>query len=148
MVITVFMGDKLGLFSRLVGLFKINKSTNIVEKLKKETKTEDSAVFYSSSKNIDSYTNIWHYIKPKENTQAYHVLGVIKSEEWIDMDEVRKRIKDLFFIEYQHEKSLYPYIKTLVDIGLLETNSVGGKRKWKKKELIIKTPLYLSDLQK
>jgi DNA-binding PadR family transcriptional regulator len=74
---------------------------------------------------------------PKENTQAQHILSAVISEDWLDMDQIREKIKNLFFIEYKHEKSLYPYIKTLVDIGLLETSSVGGKRKWKKKNLVI-----------
>lgn len=130
----------MGLFSKIFGIFKKNESTEIVSTGKNSA--ENTAIF-SHTKNVDSYADIWHYIKPKENTQAYHVLSVVKFEEWADMDEIRKRIKDLFFIEYQHEKSLYPYIKTLVDIGLLETNSVGGKRKWKKKELVIKTQMYL-----
>jgi len=111
------------------------------------SKKEDIKIITTSAKITDlvdrdqivsSYRTIWQYIKPKENTQAEHVLSVIGFDEWIDMDEIRKKIKDTFYIEYKHEKSLYPYIKTLVDIGLLETNSVGGKRKWRKKELMIK----------
>lgn len=130
----------MGLFTKLFGIFKKTDSTKIINV---EEKHNENKAVYVSNKNIDSYADIWHYIKPKENTQAYHVLSVINFEEWTDMDEIRKKIKDTFFIEYQHEKSLYPYIKTLVDIGLLETNSVGGKRKWKKKELVVKTQMYL-----
>ena len=54
------------------------------------------------------------------------------------MDEIKRRIRELFSIEYKNDRSLYPYIKTLVDVGLLESISVGGKRKWRKKELIMK----------
>ena len=82
--------------------------------------------------------DLWNYIDPIKNTQPYHLLNVIGFDEWVDMNEIRKRIKQMFFIEYKNEKSLYPYIKTLSDVGLLETSSVGGKRKWKKKEIIIK----------
>jgi len=81
--------------------------------------------------------DLWNYIDPLKNTQAYHVISVIGFEEWVDMQTVKDRIKQMFFIEYKNEKSLYPYIKTLVDIGLLETNSVGGKRQWKKHEILI-----------
>lgn len=135
----------MGLFSKIFGIFKKKESVDIVNTEKKST---ENATIFSHTKNVDSYTDIWHYIKPKENTQAYHVLSVIGFEDWIDMEDIRKKIKDGFFIEYQHEKSLYPYIKTLVDIGLLETNSVGGKRKWKKKELVITTPVYLPNKEK
>ena len=69
-------------------------------------------------------------------------------DDWLDMDQIREKIKNLFFIEYKHEKSLYPYIKTLVDVGLLETTSVGGKRKWKKKNLSIKTKNFNESFEK
>ncbi len=130
----------MGLFTKIFEIFKKSKDIKVIDI---DTKQDKNNAVYVSNKNVDSYADIWHYIKPKENTQAYHVLSVVKFEEWVDMDEIRTRIKNLFFIEYQHEKSLYPYIKTLVDIGLLETNSVGGKRKWKKKELVVKTQMYL-----
>ena len=54
------------------------------------------------------------------------------------MDEVRRRIFDLFQVDYENERSLYPYLKTMVDVGLIESNNVGGKRKWRKKDLLIK----------
>jgi hypothetical protein len=54
------------------------------------------------------------------------------------MDEIRRRIFELFQIDYENERSLYPYLKTMVDIGLIETNNIGGKRKWRKKDLLIK----------
>ena len=42
-----------------------------------------------------------------------------------------------FNAEYKNDRSLYPYIKTLVDCGLVEVSNVGGKRKWRRKELLI-----------
>ena len=51
--------------------------------------------------------------------------------------DLKRRIKELFNIEYKNERSLYPYIKTLVDCGLFEVSNVGGKRKWRRKELIV-----------
>lgn len=134
-IIVITNGDFMSLFSKIKSLFKRKtkstqkivatpiQTTNIVEK----------------QEYINTYTDIWQYIKPKENTQAEHILSVVSFDDWQDMDDIRKAIKNKFFIEYKHEKSLYPYIKTLVDIGLLEISSVGGKRKWKKKELSIKS---------
>jgi hypothetical protein len=125
----------MSLFSKIKSFFSKEKEYQIVNTTINPSNTTDVVAHEQYSR---AYANVWNYLKPKENTQAEHVLTVITFEDWLDMDEIRKRIKDKFFIEYKHEKSLYPYIKTLVDIGLLETNAVGGKRKWKKKELIIK----------
>ncbi|MBI4052400.1 MAG: hypothetical protein HY394_00005 [Candidatus Diapherotrites archaeon] len=72
-----------------------------------------------------------------ENTQAFHLASVIGFDEWVDMEEIRRRVVALFGIEYKNEKSLYPYLKTLSDIGLFESTSAGGRRKWRKKDLII-----------
>lgn len=81
----------------------------------------------------DEIHSLWDYIQFRENTQAHHLTTVIGFEEFVDMDEIRRRIQELFHIEYKNERSLYPYLKTLVDIGLFETIDVGGKRKWRKK---------------
>lgn len=54
------------------------------------------------------------------------------------MKEILRRIKELFSIEYQNEKSLYPYLKSLTDIGLFETSDVGGTRKWRKREILVR----------
>jgi len=56
----------------------------------------------------------------------------------VPMDEIKRRIRELFSIEYKNDRSLYPYIKTMVDVGLLESINAGGKRKWRKRDLIIK----------
>ena len=74
----------------------------------------------------------------RENTQAHHLNSVIGYEELVDMDEIRRRILELFHVEYKNERSLYPYLKTMVDIGLFETLDVGGKRKWRKKAALLK----------
>ncbi len=80
--------------------------------------------------------SLWDYLSFNENTQAFHLISVIGFDEWCDMQEIRRRIKEIFGIEYKNEKSLYPYIKTLVDSNLLEKNSIGGKMQWRKKELL------------
>ncbi len=81
--------------------------------------------------------NMWDHLSFKEGTQAHHITKVLDYEEWISMEEILRRVNELFGILYQNERSLYPYLKTLVDSGLLEANMVGGKMKWRKKNLII-----------
>lgn len=97
------------------------------EKTLYETKTEEFQIH-----------SWWDHIKIQENTQAQHIISVVGFDEWVTMDEILRRIKEIFGAEYQNERSLYPYIKTLVDCGLLEISNIGGKRKWRKKDLIIK----------
>jgi DNA-binding PadR family transcriptional regulator len=80
---------------------------------------------------------MWDHLTFKEGTQAHHITKVLDYEEWISMEEILRRVNELFGILYQNERSLYPYLKTLVDAGLLEANMVGGKMKWRKKNLII-----------
>lgn len=126
----------MSLFLKIKSFFSKNKNYQVINTTTINSANTTDVVEQDNYSR--AYANIWQYIKPKENTQAEHVLSVITLEDWQDMDDIRKRIKEKFNIEYKHEKSLYPYIKTLVDIGLLETNAVGGKRKWKKKELVIK----------
>jgi hypothetical protein len=82
--------------------------------------------------------SVWDILKFNDNTQAFHLSSVIRFDEWVTMDEIRRRIFELFQIDYQNERSLYPYLKTLVDIGLIESTNIGGKRKWRKKDLLIK----------
>ncbi|OQA32126.1 MAG: hypothetical protein BWY55_00011 [archaeon ADurb.Bin336] len=92
----------------------------------------------SNNKKEFEIRSIWDYLQFNEHTQAYHLASVIRFDEWITMDEVRRRIFDLFQVDYENERSLYPYLKTMVDVGLIESNNVGGKRKWRKKDLLIK----------
>ena len=122
----------MGIFAKIKSLFVKENIPEIIATTAKTSEIVDREEY------ISNYSNVWQYIIPKENKQAEHILSVINLDDWEDMDEIRKRIKEKFSIEYKHEKSLYPYIKTLVDISLLETSSVGGKRKWRKKNLLIK----------
>ena len=86
----------------------------------------------------ETIINLWDYLAFKENTQAFHIMAVLGFEEWIPMDELRRRITALFGIEYENDRSLYPYIKTLVDAGLLETLRTERKQKWRKRGLFFK----------
>jgi len=87
---------------------------------------------------IDEIYSVWDYLKFKPNTQAFHLSSVLGFDEWVDMNEIRRRIKEIFGAEYKNERSLYPYLKTLTDIGLMESNSVGGRKQWRKQDLLIK----------
>ncbi len=80
--------------------------------------------------------NVWNYLKFKEGSQAHHITKVLDFEEWITMEEILRRVNELFGIQYQNERSLYPYLKTLVDAGMLEANMLGGKMRWRKKNLM------------
>ena len=80
--------------------------------------------------------SLWDFLTFVDNTQAFHLVNVIGFEEWVDMEEIRRRIKEIFSIEYKNEKSLYPYLKTLNDVNLFESSNIGGRRKWRKKDLL------------
>tara|TARA_Y100000310_G_scaffold334097_1_gene413038 strand:- start:12662 stop:13105 length:444 start_codon:yes stop_codon:yes gene_type:complete len=90
----------------------------------------------ASAEEIQEIISVWDTLSFNENTQAHHLNNVIGFDEWVDMEEVRRRILELFGMEYKNFRSLYPYLKTLVDIGLMETTSVGGRRKWRKIALL------------
>jgi hypothetical protein len=100
----------------------------------------------TSNKNVNRITqmsapqykviNVWNYLSFKEGSQAHHITKVLDFEEWIPMEEILRRVNELFGIQYQNERSLYPYLKTLVDAGLLEASMLGGKMRWRKKNLM------------
>ncbi|MBT4596536.1 MAG: hypothetical protein HOC95_01035 [Candidatus Diapherotrites archaeon] len=98
----------------------------------------ENEVELPKTKEKTEIVSIWDVINCNEHTQAYHLVSVIPYDEWIDMNEIQRRIWDLFQIEYKNERSLYPYLKTMVDLGLIETSNIGGRRKWRKKDLLIK----------
>ncbi len=99
---------------------------------------QKSESIYGVNPEIEEIHSIWDYIKLNENTQAAHIAATLGFDEWISMDEILRRIRELFGMGYKNDRSLYPYIKTLVDVGLIETSSVGGKKKWRKKDVLIK----------
>ncbi len=117
----------------------------ILEMLKKilfgqEKQAEKSAenTIYNEKDLVEQIHSIWNYIKLNENTQASHIIAVLGFDEWIPMEEIMRRIRELFRVDYQNDRSLYPYIKTLVDVGLVEAQSTGGKKKWRKRDVLIK----------
>lgn len=106
---------------------------------KSENQTKEQIYTQETTKNKEvRILSVWDVLKFNDNTQAFHLSSVIRFDEWVTMDEIRRRIFELFQIDYQNERSLYPYLKTLVDIGLIESTNIGGKRKWRKKDLLIK----------
>lgn len=115
----------------------IEKIKNLLKNL---FKVQDKTVIYDlgEAKEPEKFVSIWDYLLFRENTQAMHLSKVIGFEEWVSMREILRRIEELFNAKYQNEKSLYPYLKSLTDIGLFETSDVGGTRKWRKREILIK----------
>ncbi|MEK6972703.1 MAG: hypothetical protein AABW72_01520 [archaeon] len=87
-------------------------------------------------KKVKKIYAVWDFVRFKKDTQADHLSKVVGFDEWISMEEIRRRIKVVVGIEYLNERSLYPYIKTMVDVGFFEASSVGGIRKWKKNEFL------------
>jgi len=90
------------------------------------------------TKATEEVHSIWDYLTFTENSQAFHLVGVVGFEEWVDMEEIKRRIEEVYGIKYGNDRSLYPYIKTLADAGLFESTSAGGRRKWRKRDLLIK----------
>lgn len=103
------------------------------EKIKNWAEIEEK-IYESQGEEKEIYS-LWDFLSFAENTQAYHLVNVIGFDEWVNMEEIRRRIKEIFSIEYKNEKSLYPYLKTLTDINLFESTNIGGRKKWRKKEL-------------
>ncbi len=102
-----------------------------------QSKTEDAIRTITIKELKNEINTIWDIIKIKENTQAEHIIKCMPTNKWITMDELRQNIKLEFNVEYTNEKSLYPYLKTLVDVNLIKMNNIGKKRTWKKNIIII-----------
>jgi hypothetical protein len=114
------------------------KNIKVSDELQKAEIVGERTSIYPDPDERDEIYNLWDYLEFQVNTQAFHVSKVIGFDEWVTMDEIRRRIMELFNVNYKNERSLYAYIKTMVDCGLLETTSIGGKRKWRKRDLLIK----------
>ncbi len=119
---------------KIINFFKGKKKARD-EDIPKEKKLYE--IIEEEKEEIEIYS-IWDFLHFIENSQAFHISSVLSFNEWVSMEEIKRRIKELFGVEYKNDRSLYPYIKTLVDCGMLESINVGGKRKWRKKELLIK----------
>lgn len=105
---------------------------------KEEPSSEAGESIYVQEEEVEEIHSVWDYINLSENTQAAHISAVVGFDEWVSMEEILRRITEVFRVEYKNDRSLYPYIKTLVDVGLLETSNVGGRKKWRKKDILIK----------
>ena len=101
-----------------------------------ETAAQESPPAQQEEKRAEAVVNLWDYLVFKENTQAHHIVSVLGFEEWTSMDELRRRIKELFGVEYENDRSLYPHIKTLVDAGILEAIRTERRQKWRKRALL------------
>jgi hypothetical protein len=114
-------------------------SENIIENTLEENKKENPKIRSVTIQELQNEINtIWDILKIKENTQAEHIIKSTPSDKWVTMDEIRNNIKIQFNVEYSNEKSLYPYLKTLVDIDLIRVNNQGKKRTWKRNVIVIK----------
>ncbi|MEK6958963.1 MAG: hypothetical protein AABW59_02850 [archaeon] len=123
----------------LKGLFRPKASSGAQGVAQDVSEAKNSEIYpKEAEKGQSEITSVWDILQFNDNTQAFHLSNVIRFDEWVTMDEIRRRIIEVFQIDYKNERSLYPYLKTFVDIGLIETNSVGGKRKWRKKDLLVK----------
>jgi len=117
-----------GLFRRVFhAMDKIKQWSDLEETIYPENTPEESKTGIYS---------IWDFLSFSDNTQAFHLINVIGFDEWVNMKEIRRRIKELFSVEYKNEKSLYPYLKTLTDVNFFESSNIGGRRKWRKKDLL------------
>jgi len=124
-----------------------------------ESTNQERAINYVSkgNKNVNTLTqmsvpqykviNVWNYLKFKEGSQAHHITKTLDFEEWITMEEILRRVNELFGVQYQNERSLYPYLKTLVDAGLLEASMLGGKMRWRKKNLMQTINLMVEEIE-
>ena len=131
------MGIRKSVFGWLAGVFKrLEVLSDEFVPLEKNQGAEQGVA--EQAKEAHEVHNFWDYLKFQENTQAHHLASTLNFEEWLDMEEIRRRVAELFGITYKNERSLYPYLKTLVDIGLVEGSNIGGRRKWRKKALLIK----------
>lgn len=116
-----------------------------LEKTKEWAEYEEKSIYSEteeienteSNAGVGNVVSVWDFIQFKKGTQADHLTQTLSFDEWLSMDEIRYRINELLGIDYRNERSLYPYIKTLVDCGFLEASSVGGKRRWRKNEFLI-----------
>lgn len=122
----------------------VNKQNSLEEKPLKNTytkeelnKLENTKIYDVNKIDFNKINTIWDVIKIKENTQAEHIIKSLSADQWMDIEDIKRRIKLEFNIEYQNEKSLYPYIKTLTDINLIKVNNTGKKRTWKKNIILI-----------
>ena len=97
-------------------------------------KTEETA----KKAGFDEIHSVWDHLSIRPNTQAFHLSSVLGFDEWVDMSEIRRRVKEFFGADYKNERSLYPYLKTMTDIGLMESTNIGGRMQWRKQDLLVK----------
>ena len=55
-----------------------------------------------------SIKSVWDILKFNDNTQASHLSSVIRFDEWVTMDEIRRRIFELFQIDYKMNEVFTP----------------------------------------
>ena len=119
-------------------MFLVDLLRKLFSRKEKNILQKEDGTIYTPGPKAEEIHSIWDYLKLNENTQAAHIIAVLGFDEWVPMEEIMRRVRELFHVDYQNDRSLYPYMKTLVDVGLVETQSTGGKKKWRKKDTLIK----------
>jgi len=119
-------------------MFLIEWVKKIIFKKEIISNQSNNSIYKKENEEIEEIHSVWDYLSLLDNSQASHLSAVLSFEEWISMDEILRRIRDIFHMDYKNIRSLYPYIKTLVDVGIVETSNVGGKKRWRKKDILIK----------
>jgi len=102
-------------------------------------KKEKYGLMYEKQMEVEQeISSLWNILKFNINSQAFYLKECLNFDEWLDIYEIKRRIKENFGIDYKNEKSLYPYIKTMVDVGLLEFSDFNNKRHWRKRVLFLR----------
>jgi hypothetical protein len=132
----------LNLINKIFSFFGFEKKTKKNQELSiylnEEKKDYENETDFQKKEIFEEFQSIWEHLSLRENSQAFFISNVVGFEEWISMDEILRRIEEIFGIKFKNKRSLYPYIKTMVDLNLMESLSVGDKMKWRKKETLIK----------
>ncbi len=140
--------EKLKKISEHTAIYNEKQTTEMITEERRSQNIITNTLINNAKENIsvrsvtieelkNEINTIWDILKIKENTQAEHIIKSTPADKWVTMDEIRHNIKIQFNVEYINEKSLYPYLKTLVDINLIKMNNIGKKRTWKKNIIVI-----------
>jgi len=131
--------ELMSLFKRIENAIKALFAPSIREiEVIKDSEEDKESDAIETEEGGEEVHSIWDHLNLYDNTQAFHLSGVLTFDEWLTMEEIKRRIFELFGVKYKNDRSLYPYIKTMVDLGLVESHSAGGRRKCSKKDLLIR----------
>lgn len=55
------------------------------------TKLENTKIYDVQKIDFNKINTIWDVIKIKENTQAEHIIKSLSSDQWMDIEEIKKK---------------------------------------------------------